>query len=131
MSIIRRTDTKSNREYWDFVDETIAKLEKWPEWKKQFLASAENCARSCVEVPGPDDKKEVVREYAKLLDEERVQFGRKQREKLYTFCLDLDGHYFYDWQRELLTFVDSDLNKFVEKRICSACGYEETRDIEE
>ena len=77
------------------------------------------------------DKKEIVKEYAKALEEQRIKFNRDQREKLYSFCLENGGHYFWDWQRSLLTFVDPDLNKFVETRTCSACRYEEQRDAKD
>lgn len=30
----RKTDTKEEREYWDYIDRTAERVENYPEWKR-------------------------------------------------------------------------------------------------
>jgi hypothetical protein len=78
-----------------------------------------------------DDKRKIVSEVRKMYLEEVSNLRKKRDKDLYDLCLELGGHDFWDWQRELQTCVNPELNRFIEKRICSCCWFREEREIEE
>lgn len=36
MKVGRNLKTKRMREYWEFLEKTVAAVAKWPEWKQRF-----------------------------------------------------------------------------------------------
>lgn len=65
-------------------------------------------------------------------NEEKIcQYRRELEKDLISFCLDNGGHYWWGWQKELLTYFNPEFNRLIERRICSACRCREEREVEE